>query len=317
MGVTEMFRELKPLEAVRTWAQQSAPRLAPWEAEPRRLWSFNDMRDVGMWSLFAAIVNLERTRTRLHLRLQGAIRVETAEAKANIAESLETLKKVCLLEAQFPFPASLVHQLLELQETATGEPYEDMVILARLDGILTAVGVEIGECKFLFVPPVDKHFYESPRTDFGSKVEQAFPGCLEDVDSAGKCLACDMPTACVFHLMRVLEAGLHALAKNLNVTMAATIELENWQNIIDQIESKIDNEKAALVIQRKRSPVAADKLTADIRLQKLSEIAVEFSYFKDAWRNHVNHRKEPYDIDRARSIWNHVRWFMQKMADVV
>ena len=98
--------------------------------------------------------------------------------------------------------------------------------------------------------------------------------------------------------MRVLEHGLRALALRVSLTIPA--ELQNWHNIIDQIEKEIRTLQQA--------PRTAER---DAELKFCSESAAQFRYFKDAWRNHVSHAKEAYDSFQAESIMSHVRDFMQ------
>ena len=45
-----------------------------------------------------------------------------------------------------------------------------------------------------------------------------------------------------------------------------------------------------------------------------SEAAVQFTYFKDAWRNYVVHENRIFDEDKALQIFEHVRAFMQSLA---
>ena len=52
---------------------------------------------------------------------------------------------------------------------------------------------------------------------FGDEVANAFPNLIEDIDEAAKCLALSRYTACMFHLMRVMESSIHRLAKKLKV----------------------------------------------------------------------------------------------------
>ncbi len=56
---------------------------------------------------------------------------------------------------------------------------------------------------------------------------------------AYQCYVLDQNTACVFHCMGVLQYGLYSLADNLGVSFPWSIELENWQVVIDNIESAI------------------------------------------------------------------------------
>ena len=51
------------------------------------------------------------------------------------------------------------------------------------------------------------------------------------------------------------------------------------------------------------------------KLKFYSSAAIQFRYFKDAWRNHVSHGRDTYDEREAYSIWNHVKEFMQTLAN--
>jgi len=59
-------------------------------------------------------------------------------------------------------------------------------------------------------------------------VISAFPSSRADIAHAVDCYASEHETACVFHLMRVLEHGLRALAEDVG----KTFDVQNWQNII-------------------------------------------------------------------------------------
>jgi hypothetical protein len=92
--------------------------------------------------------------------------------------------------------------------------------------------------------------------------------------------------------MLVLERGLNALAARVGVTYQRI----NWQPIIDQIGIKL-----------KSLPRGAD-------LDFYREVNAQFGFLKDAYRNHSEHaRDDPYDMEKALSILNHVRAFMQAL----
>jgi hypothetical protein len=166
---------------------------------------------------------------------------------------------------------------------------------------------------FKYVPSSDA-LLMSPGPHFGEPVHEKFSEARDDINAAARCLGLREGDACVFHLMRVLEHGLHALAKDLNVPMVPTLELENWHNIIEQIQSKITSEINVLAQQKKKAALPVDKIAADKRMQRLADIAKEFGSFKEAWRNYVSHTKVTFDPHQARSVWNHVSEFMRKMA---
>jgi hypothetical protein len=168
---------------------------------------------------------------------------------------------------------------------------------------------------FLFRTQTDKHIFFRLTKDestmfkgedlFGAEVTAAFgsPEATYEITEAGKCLALGRHTATVFHLMRVLEKGLKALADNLNLQFNIPFDYQNWQNIIEQIESEI----------KKLEQLRAGQTKTDT-LKAYSEIAKQFRYFKDAWRNGVAHSRETYGPEQALSIYRHVREFMQDIV---
>jgi hypothetical protein len=103
--------------------------------------------------------------------------------------------------------------------------------------------------------------------------------------------------------MAIAQAGLHLLANALGVSFKFPIVLAEWSNVIDGIEAKIS--------PMKQMSKSAEK---DELLTFYSECAVQFRYFKDAWRNHVGHSREVYDRDQSHSVLLHVRDFMEKLS---
>ena len=131
-------------------------------------------------------------------------------------------------------------------------------------------------------------------------VISSFPSSEIDVATGVDLWALGHSTASVFHFMRVLEHGLRAMAADVG----KTFDIQQWQNIIDEIESEIRR-------LGKNLPRGSAK---NERLQFLSEAAKEFVYFKDGWRNYVSHGRSAYDEHQARSVMEHVRVFMSVLS---
>jgi cell fate (sporulation/competence/biofilm development) regulator YlbF (YheA/YmcA/DUF963 family) len=161
---------------------------------------------------------------------------------------------------------------------------------------------ELEDIVFGFIP-ADKAAYFQNKELFGADVNAKFQSAAKDIQEAGNCHAHGNYTASVFHLMRVLEIALHVLANAVGVTFPAAIELENWKNIIDKIDSAIKAQE-----QLPKSTQKSEDL------QFYSEAAKEFRYFKDAWRNHVSHSRVDYEVHDATKIMEHVKDFMQHLA---
>jgi hypothetical protein len=174
---------------------------------------------------------------------------------------------------------------------------------STVEYLATTFEQELGRRFFSYVEPdqakyfrtMDQFFTDPP---FGKDVMVSFQTAIRDTALAGNCLACGLNDACVFHLMRVLEKGLEALAIEFSEPFASS----NWQNVIERLESKIRKIDSSL------GPDWKEKQTV------YSEIATQFMFFKDAWRNHVMHGRTEYDWDRAKNIYEHVRVFMQHLA---
>lgn len=131
-------------------------------------------------------------------------------------------------------------------------------------------------------------------------VVDSFPSAGRDIQAGVDLWALGHSTASVFQFMRVLEHGLKALAADVS----KPFDVQNWQNIIDQIESEIR-------ILGKTLPAGTSKSE---RLRFLSEAAKEFVYFKDGWRNYVSHARGVYDDHQARSSMEHVKAFMTTIS---
>jgi hypothetical protein len=176
--------------------------------------------------------------------------------------------------------------LRELPQT-----YEEL--LRELNFFNDALAGDLEDEAIFRIPPERRDYFE--QTDlFGPAVGTSFPSCERDIRKAGSCYALEQEDACVHHLMLSLERGLNALAGKVGVPYQRT----NWQEIINNI-----------ALQLKSMARGKEK---DFYLT----VNAEFGFLKDAYRNDAEHaRDEHFDMPKALSILNHVREFMQALAD--
>jgi hypothetical protein len=158
---------------------------------------------------------------------------------------------------------------------------------------------------FLAIPDeasIELFANERPFDTVSVSVNDHFPDAVYDIQEAANCLALSRGTECVCHLMRVLEAGLCALCKELNIPWP---EQNNWFNVINQIEPAI-----------KRIEQGVPRLPPDFRIKRqvYAEAATQFTHFKDAWRNYAMHLHANYDEHKATIIFNSVGEFMRVLA---
>jgi hypothetical protein len=82
------------------------------------------------------------------------------------------------------------------------------------------------------------------------------------------------------------------------------LELAEWQNILDQCDSKI--------LAMKVLPRGTHK---DEELHFHSQAAVQFRYFKDAWRVRVAHARETYEEAPAIRVFTHTLEFFETLSE--
>jgi hypothetical protein len=138
-------------------------------------------------------------------------------------------------------------------------------------------------------------FFDSQDAN-AKKVSLQFPDAAEDVAEAGKCLACSRSTACVMHLLRVMECGLKALAAKLGIP-----EQNDWGKYLSEIEKALE--------RRMKSAGARTQ-----EEQFYAEAHAMFDSVRRAWRNPTMHVAKTYTEERANEILIAVRSFMRHLA---
>lgn len=144
------------------------------------------------------------------------------------------------------------------------------------------------------------------RTDlFGPAVSAAFPSADADIREAGNCLAAECNTAAVFHLMRVAEVGLRALARDRRVRLPRKqpLNLAAWETIVKELE-------AAEEAIRHYPKTGAQAAQFAFHHGAISL----FAKFKSIFRNQVMHAQQHFGPDHALRIFEDVRAFMQVLA---
>jgi hypothetical protein len=172
--------------------------------------------------------------------------------------------------------------------------------------ICLAIQKELWAKHFIYIPGAKEKFFEQDAL-FGQVVNAKFPFAKSEIREAGNCLAADFNTAAIFHLMRVVEMGLRALAKKLKVTVGKPpLEYLTWEKIIEQMEQKI--------AQLKQLPRGKKKAET---LEFYHGLMGEFNAFKDVWRNNIMHARKSYNENEALGVYVRVHSFMERLAPKV
>ncbi|HEY4380930.1 MAG TPA: hypothetical protein VGN01_11330 [Acidobacteriaceae bacterium] len=182
------------------------------------------------------------------------------------------------------------------------EPYPAVDLAMELRYLRDTLHSGLRRMSFLYLPPLHANTYLHPLVGFAATVK-AFPSTEAHIREGVRCHTFGLYTASVYHLMAVAQVGLYALANDLKVAFKFPLELAEWQSIIEAIETKIE--------PMRHLPRSTAK---DEDLAFYSGCAVQFRYFKDAWRNHIAHMREAYDESQSFTICLHVRDFMEKLS---
>jgi hypothetical protein len=174
--------------------------------------------------------------------------------------------------------------------------------------LINTIMDDVSSFSFLWIVPNRRHHLDAkmPFDKLGeSKVHDAFPSATEEFTAAGNCLATECGTACVFHLMRGVEFGLRALARDRRIRIPKNkpLELATWEEIIKELEA------AETAIKGYPKTLAREA-----QYDFYHGAMMQFRGFKNVFRNQIMHTRKSYDSDHAQSIFNQTREFMQTLA---
>jgi len=169
-------------------------------------------------------------------------------------------------------------------------------LIAGLEGLLRIVIDEAESRKFYTLKTKAESDHASADDLFGQAVVGAFPTAVFDIEEAGRCLAFELWTAAVMHLMRALEPALVALSRHVGVDAGP-----NWNQTLDQIEKQLRQ------VTRREDGAEAEEWA--------SEAGAQLRFIKNAWRNRAMHSGTIYDERRARTIFETTRSLMQHLAE--
>jgi hypothetical protein len=161
---------------------------------------------------------------------------------------------------------------------------------------------ELGSRFLLSIPAEKAPFYTGKKTTFRGDVPAKFPSLQYEIEEAGKCYALGRSTACVFHAVRALEAGLRAFARCLGIPDPTTGSQRNWQYILDQLKKEID----------RRWPKPAARFTGDGK--DFEFLYAGLAAMKNPYRNSTAHLDAVYTEDNATYFLDVIGGFMSALA---
>ncbi len=215
--------------------------------------------------------------------------------KGRFAKLFRTIEETC---SQLNLPVTLEarKRIVDNINFYNGQKFAD-----DLGNLQKTAIDELKSKVFLFVANGDVNYF-SGRTLFGADVYIKFPQTALDLAEAGKCFALDRNTAAVFHLMRVLEAGVKAFASNIGVTVGPK---DTWGVILSNINTAIN------ILPQTTQQEKEYYQTCHGLYSGLDAIRI-------AWRNPTMHEiAVSYQKDEARDIFEMSRIFMCMLVKII
>lgn len=278
--------------------QQLAPARRSGGLPQHGLVSLWDMLEIKGQSFHIAIASLAQLRAMVlsiaHLDKQTTLRKRIDDdVVAQVSDAFDALE-----EATEAIGAHVTRMAVQDLKEAVERKCTFESLVGGIESVQATLQRELSLSKIFGISAENVRLFDQTSRSLGPDVSKKLSAqLLEDLDEAGKCLALARPTASVFHLMRVMEAGLQMLGTKLGVPLVGE---SVWQVILDQVNKAI------------RAMPPKHPLTA-----KNAEIAAHLYNVKLAWRNEVMHPKETYTTDQARQVLGSVTAFLVALADVL
>ena len=169
---------------------------------------------------------------------------------------------------------------------------------SMLDDVRLRMFDELKAREVVELTPREAEHYSQPRKGWELVIEK-LPSITSEIEEARKCFALSRHTACVFHLMRVLEPALKSVADALGIKKHSPA----WNAYLAAMPKAIEGQ-------------FPDKTKAHAEKREYySSLEAQLRAIKTAWRNPTMHDvAKVYTEEMAEELMTHVRSFMREAA---
>jgi hypothetical protein len=162
---------------------------------------------------------------------------------------------------------------VRLRDTINNPNFEPKILTHYMVELQYRLSDELASTYFLSLSNRERELYAPALPLFGSEVVVKFPSTAYEIDEAAKCLALSRGTACVFHLMRLMEISVRAVARCLNIADPVQPADRSWGAILKKVRDGIEA----------KWPTAASRLAGDGEI--FDSLYASLDAVKNPWRN--------------------------------
>jgi len=263
------------------------------------------MLRLNIYSLMTSANNLTRLGEAIGQARVAGRKFDMSASK--YTESSGVVLRDIAASIAMPVTAAAARKLLKCLADFGSEPVLATEYAARAleDSITDLMNAFREECTariVVVIPTASAEFFSPDEPLFGEAVSLKFAKVAADIAEAGTCLALERPTACVFHLMRVVEYAVQRLGKKMHV--AIDVDKEGWYQITLHVNKAVEALPTATPRQRRVK-------------QAYGAAAAHLNSVRIATRNDVMHPKATYTDEEAQTLFDATKALMQQMAKIV
>ena len=220
------------------------------------------------------------------------------KGREGLTEIIEPLVEQLRRSDEFKMCRMAAERLVETLKDET-DPHQ---IVSLVDDLRRRLLDQGNAMSFLWLTSVERDRYEPNTPLFGSEFESKFlSGGVFELDEAAKCLALGRSTAAVFHLMRLMEISVRAVARYLEICDPLPGD-RSWGKVLENVRNGI----------KAKWPTVASRETGDGKL--FDDLHASLDAVKNPWRNSTMHPANKYTAEEAEHIYAAVRGFAMKLA---
>ena len=297
-----------------------------WEEMHYRLVSLWDVLD--MYALKAGqLLEAVNWLTALMQRLAGPDTRGPTENMTCRAEVLIRMKekaefvRVTAADLQIKGLASAAERLIAVIGLARiGDPQPDLATFFLPDAVTLfsqmrllhgRVADDFSDQTVLVVPLNKRDLYQPDEPNFGAQfgteVARKFKSKgKHEIGEAANCLALGRDTACVFHLMRGVEAAIEAIRLSLGLPDPTKGQHKAWGAVLGRFQEEIDKRNEDRAWPRQWSSLEDKRFFEQVQMALVA--------IKDGCRDDTMHVESTYNERQARHLYALTQGFMEKIA---
>jgi hypothetical protein len=263
------------------------------------LGSLFDMLELNARHFLEVVSLIQHTKTSLENDGELKNPVNNSTLQKMMIERCADLEKSLIV-----LNASITQMAVEELKEQLSSPYLTFEhIHTGFDDITKTLKRELSTAVVLALDNQERALFKPLFPLFGEDFALRFQNQgLFELSEAAKCLALDRPTAAVFHLMRIMEIGIRAIADCLGIPDPIKPAERNWGKILEKIKGQIDL----------KWPNTADKMSGDGAI--FESLYATLDAAKNPWRNGTMHVESKYTDSEAENMFSVVKAFMMKLS---